>query len=71
MVGSPIGVIVLATDPEAEHSVAYFIDASSTHSAFFSVGRSNGVISLAQEVDYDSPANHREFTFQVQEHRET
>ncbi len=64
-VGNPVGVIVLATDPESEHSVTYFAEASDPHSAFFSVGRTNGVISLAQDVDYDPPANHREFTFRV------
>ena len=64
-VGTPVGIIVQATDPETEHSVTYFTVAGEPHSAFFSVGRTNGIISLAQAVDYDPPANHREFTFSV------
>ena len=64
-VGNTVGITVSAPDPESAHTVGYFTEASDPHSSFFSVGRTTGVISLAQNVDYDPPANHREFTFRV------
>ena len=64
-VGTTVGVTVIATDPEAEHTITYFPVTSDAESSFFSVGRTDGIIRLAQEVDYDPPANHREFSFRV------
>lgn len=65
LVGTTVGVTVMATDPETEHTITYFPVTSDAHSAFFFVGRTDGVITLAQAVDYDPPANHREFSFGV------
>lgn len=64
-IGDPIGLTVLATDPETEHSLGYFIDASNPHSVYFSVDRTSGVVSLAQAVDYDPPLSHRLLLFAV------
>lgn len=64
-VGNTVGIIVVATDAETEHTISYFPDTSDPDSAFFSVGRTNGVITLAQAVDYDRPAMHRQLSFGV------
>lgn len=65
VVGSSVGIVVLATDAEIEHTVTYFTETTDSGSAFFSVGRTSGVITLVQAVDYDRPALHREFNFRV------
>jgi len=65
MVGTIIGITVQAMDPEVEHMVRYFTEVSDAGSRFFSVDQSTGVISLTQNVDYDPPSSHREFTFRA------
>lgn len=63
-VGTMVGITVSATDQEG-HSVTYFTEVADAGSRFFSVNQNTGVISLTQNVDYDPPANHRDFTFRV------
>ena len=65
VVGSPVGVTVLAIDPEVEHTVTYFQNTGDADSAFFLVDQTSGMVQLAQFVDYDPPFNHRDFTFRV------
>lgn len=65
MLGTTIGLTVLATDPEVEHNITYFTEATDIGSRFFSVGQTTGMITLSQEVDYDVPASHMDFTFRV------
>ena len=65
VVGTAVGITVQAMDPEVEHTVRYFTEASDAGSRFFSVDQSTGVISLDQNVDYDPPSNHRDFTFRA------
>ena len=64
-VGTIVGITVMATDPETEHSISYFTDTRDAHSSFFSVGRTSGIVTLAQPVDYDPPSMHRQFSFRV------
>jgi hypothetical protein len=64
-IGTPTGVVLLANDAEPDHMITYFTESGDPSSAFFSVERTTGVLSLAQAVDYDPPAMHRLFTFRV------
>ena len=63
-VNSAIGITVTASDQEG-HSIQYSADTTFTDSAFFRVDRTSGAISLAHELNYDPPDNHRAFSFQV------
>ncbi len=60
----PVGITVVAMDAEIEHTIMYDLVVSDD-SAFFSIDRTSGVVSLAHAVDYDPPANDRSFTFNV------
>lgn len=65
-VGTRVGITLNATDiPEPEHTIGYFPETSDPDHSFFAVERTTGVITLAQPVDYDPPANHRDFSFRV------
>ena len=64
-VGSSIGITVSATDPEAGHTITYFTVSNDADSAFFHVGQSSGVFTLAHAVDADPPSSHSSFSFRV------
>ena len=63
--GTVVGITVMATDPETEHSVEYFPETADPDSSYFLVGRTSGIITLGQSVDYDPPQNNSQFTFRV------
>ena len=64
-VGTAIGITISATDPEG-HNVRYSVTPSAaTDSALFRVGETNGMISLAQQLNYDLPERHRNLSFIV------